>query len=92
MLGWEDIKHAVIVGAGQRLRPKVMTVGVMFMGLLLIMWSTETGAGMMKRIAAPIIDGIVTSFLLELIVCPAIFALWKWRSEVKPSQGAQGTI
>jgi Cu(I)/Ag(I) efflux system membrane protein CusA/SilA len=84
MRGWEDLKQAVIAGAVQRLRPKVMTVGVMFMGLLPIMWSTGTGADVMKRIAAPMIGGIGTSFVLELLVSPAIFALWKWRSEVQP--------
>jgi Cu(I)/Ag(I) efflux system membrane protein CusA/SilA len=85
MQSWEDLKQAVIAGAVQRLRPKVMTVGVMFMGLLPIMWSTGTGADVMKRIAAPMIGGIFTSFVLELIVYPAIFALWKWRTEVKPT-------
>jgi Cu(I)/Ag(I) efflux system membrane protein CusA/SilA len=84
MHDWEDVKHAVIAGAVQRLRPKVMTVGVMFLGLVPIMWSHGTGADVMKRIAAPMIGGIFTSFVLELIVYPAIFALWKWRAEVKP--------
>jgi copper/silver efflux system protein len=81
--GWEDVKQAVIAGAVQRLRPKVMTVGVMFMGLLPIMWSTGAGADVMKRIAAPMIGGIFTSFILELLVYPVIFALWKWRVEVR---------
>jgi len=62
-----------------------MTVGVMFFGLVPIMWSYGAGADMMKRIAAPMIGGIFTSFVLELIVYPAIFALWKWRTEVKPT-------
>jgi copper/silver efflux system protein len=84
MHSWEDLKQAVITGAVQRLRPKVMTVGVMLMGLLPIMWSTGTGADAMKRIAAPMIGGIGTSFVLELLVYPAIFALWKWRTEVRP--------
>ncbi|MBI3799867.1 MAG: efflux RND transporter permease subunit [Deltaproteobacteria bacterium] len=84
MRSWEDLKQAVIAGAVQRLRPKVMTVGVMFLGLVPIMWSHGTGADVMKRIAAPMIGGIFTSFLLELVVYPAIFALWKWRAEVKP--------
>jgi len=83
MQSWEDLKQAVIFGAVQRLRPKVMTVGVMFLGLAPIMWSHGTGADVMKRIAAPMIGGIFTSFLLELIVYPAIFALWKWRAEVR---------
>ncbi len=84
MQSWEDLKQAVISGAVQRLRPKVMTVGVMFLGLTPIMWSHGTGADVMKRIAAPMIGGIFTSFVLELVVYPAIFALWKWRAEVRP--------
>jgi Cu(I)/Ag(I) efflux system membrane protein CusA/SilA len=85
MRSWEDLTQAVIFGAVQRLRPKVMTVGVMFLGLVPIMWSTGTGADVMKRIAAPMIGGIFTSFVLELVVYPAIFALWKWRAEVRPN-------
>jgi Cu(I)/Ag(I) efflux system membrane protein CusA/SilA len=85
MQSWEDLKQAVISGAVQRLRPKVMTVGVMFLGLAPIMWSHGTGADVMKRIAAPMIGGVFTSFVLELVVYPAIFALWKWRAEVKPN-------
>jgi Cu(I)/Ag(I) efflux system membrane protein CusA/SilA len=85
MQSWEDLKQAVIAGAVQRLRPKVMTVGVMFLGLVPIMWSHGTGADVMKRIAAPMIGGIFTSFVLELVVYPAIYALWKWRWEVRPS-------
>jgi Cu(I)/Ag(I) efflux system membrane protein CusA/SilA len=53
------------------------------MGLLPIMWSRGTGADMMKRIAAPMVGGIVTSFVLELLIYPAIYMLWKWWSEVK---------
>ncbi len=83
MQSWEDLKQAVISGAVQRLRPKVMTVGVMFLGLVPIMWSHGTGADVMKRIAAPMIGGIFTSFVLELVVYPTIFALWKWRAEVR---------
>ncbi|HEX6731279.1 MAG TPA: efflux RND transporter permease subunit, partial [Pyrinomonadaceae bacterium] len=60
-----------------------MTVGVMFMGLVPIMWSTGSGADVMKRIAAPMIGGIFTSFILELIVYPAIYAIWKWHFDVK---------
>jgi len=83
MRNWDDLREAVLHGAVKRLRPKVMTVGVMFMGLVPIMWSTGSGADVMKRIAAPMIGGIFTSFILELAVYPAIFALWKWHSEVK---------
>ncbi len=85
MKRWEDLKEAIVHGAVKRLRPKVMTVGVMFMGLIPIMWSTGTGADVMKRIAAPMIGGIFTSFIMELLVYPAIYAIWKWGWEVKPA-------
>jgi Cu(I)/Ag(I) efflux system membrane protein CusA/SilA len=83
MRGWNDLKEAILHGAVKRLRPKVMTVGVMFTGLVPIMWSTGSGADVMKRIAAPMIGGIFTSFILELAVYPAIYGIWKWHSEVK---------
>ncbi|HLG16175.1 MAG TPA: efflux RND transporter permease subunit [Blastocatellia bacterium] len=79
----EDLKQAILHGAVKRLRPKVMTVGVMFMGLVPIMWSTGSGADVMKRIAAPMIGGIFTSFILELAVYPAIYEIWKWYFEVR---------
>jgi Cu(I)/Ag(I) efflux system membrane protein CusA/SilA len=82
---WEDLKEAILHGAVKRVRPKVMTVSCMFMGLLPIMWSTGAGSDVMKRIAAPMIGGIFTSFILELVVYPAIYAVWKWNFEVKPS-------
>jgi Cu(I)/Ag(I) efflux system membrane protein CusA/SilA len=83
MRNWNDLKEAILHGAVKRLRPKVMTVGVMFTGLVPIMWSTGSGADVMKRIAAPMVGGIFTSFILELIVYPAIYAIWKWHFEVK---------
>jgi len=78
-----DLKDAISHGAVKRLRPKIMTVGCMFMGLLPIMWSVGTGADVMKRIATPMIGGIFTSFIMELLVYPCIYLLWKWNSEVK---------
>ncbi|HYM09476.1 MAG TPA: efflux RND transporter permease subunit, partial [Bryobacterales bacterium] len=81
--GWNDLRKAILHGAVRRVRPKVMTVATMFLGLLPIMWSVGTGADVMKRIAAPMLGGIFTSFLLELVVYPAIYALWKWHFEVK---------
>lgn len=83
MRNWNDLKEAILHGAVKRLRPKVMTVGVMFMGLVPIMWSTGSGADVMKRIAAPMVGGIFTSFILELVVYPAIYAIWKWHFDVK---------
>ncbi|HKU20496.1 MAG TPA: efflux RND transporter permease subunit [Terriglobales bacterium] len=79
MRNWDDLRHAIINGAVKRLRPKVMTVSCMLFGLLPIMWSAGSGADVMRRIAAPLIGGIVTSFLMELVVYPPIFAIWKSR-------------
>jgi Cu(I)/Ag(I) efflux system membrane protein CusA/SilA len=81
----EDLRKAVLHGAVQRIRPKFMTVATMFMGLLPIMWSTGAGADVMKRIAAPLIGGIFTSFALELLVYPAIYEIWKWHFALKPA-------
>lgn len=78
-----DLKEAINYGAVKRVRPKAMTVGVMFVALFPIMWSSGAGADVMKRIATPMIGGIFTSFILELLVYPAIYKLWKWHTEVK---------
>jgi len=75
-----DLREAIVHGAVKRIRPKFMTVATMFVGLAPIMWSHGAGADAMKRIAAPMIGGIFTSFLLELVVYPAIYEVWKWRS------------
>jgi len=83
--GWGDLKEAILHGAVKRVRPKVMTVACMFTALFPIMWSTGTGADVMKRIAAPMIGGIFTSFIMELVVYPAIYAIWKWHFEVRPA-------
>jgi Cu(I)/Ag(I) efflux system membrane protein CusA/SilA len=79
MRGREDLKEAIVEGAVKRLRPKVMTVAVMFMGLVPIMWSTGAGSDVMRRIAAPMIGGIFTSFVMELLVYPVIYEIWKER-------------
>ena len=85
MNSWDDLRESIVNGAVKRLRPKVMTVACMLFGLLPIMWSAGTGADVMKRIAAPMVGGIITSFLMELIVYPPIFAIWKWNWKVKPA-------
>jgi Cu(I)/Ag(I) efflux system membrane protein CusA/SilA len=72
-----DLTEAIVHGAVKRVRPKAMTVFAAMLGLLPIMWSIGTGADLMKRIAAPMIGGLVTSFALELLVYPAIYFLWK---------------
>ena len=84
MTSLADLREAIHHGAVKRIRPKFMTVACMFTGLVPIMWSHGAGADVMKRIAAPMIGGIFTSFLLELVVYPAIYEVWKWHFEVKP--------
>ena len=78
-----DLQEAIREGAVRRLRPKVMTVGTTFIGLVPIMWSVGAGSDVMKRIAAPLVGGIFSSFLLELLVYPAVYQLWKWHFELK---------
>jgi len=77
MRSMADLRAAIEDGAVKRLRPKVMTVAVMFLGLVPIMWPTARGSDVMRRIAAPMIGGIFTSFLLELLVYPAVYEIWK---------------
>ena len=86
MNSMEDLRHAVIEGAVHRVRPKLMTVAALFMGLIPIMWSIGAGADVMKRIAAPMIGGLVTSFLLELLIYPVVFYIWKRRSHFSKNQ------
>ena len=74
----QDLKDAIMYGAVKRIRPKLMTVVTDF-GLILVMFSTGAGSDVMKRIAAPMIGGLVTSLLLELIIYPAIYMVWKQR-------------
>jgi Cu(I)/Ag(I) efflux system membrane protein CusA/SilA len=83
-----DLVEAIIHGAVKRVRPKAMTVFAAMLGLLPIMWSTGTGADLMKRIAAPMVGGLVTSFIMELHVYPAIYFLWKRKEVVKDDQAA----
>jgi len=73
-----ELRAAIQHGAVKRIRPKFMTVACMFAGLVPIMWSTGAGADVMKRIAAPMIGGIFTSFALELLVYPALYEVWRW--------------
>jgi Cu(I)/Ag(I) efflux system membrane protein CusA/SilA len=75
----KDLDEAIVHGAVRRVRPKAMTVCAALMGLMPILWSIGTGSDVMKRIAAPMVGGLVTSFILELVVYPAIYLLWKRR-------------
>jgi len=75
-----DLTDAIVEGAAHRIRPKMMTVCAILFGLLPILFGHGSGADVMKRIAAPMVGGVVTSFILELVVYPAIFAWWKGRN------------
>jgi Cu(I)/Ag(I) efflux system membrane protein CusA/SilA len=92
MRNWDDLREAIVQGAVKRLRPKIMTVACMLFALLPILWSVGSGADVMKRIAAPLVGGILISFLMELVVYPPIFAIWKWNFEVKPGLKAQPVL
>jgi Cu(I)/Ag(I) efflux system membrane protein CusA/SilA len=85
-----DLHEAVVEGAAKRIRPKFMTVATMFLGLVPIMWSLGAGSEIMKRIAAPMIGGIFTSFVLELLVYPSIYEIWKWNFDLK--KGARSPL
>jgi Cu(I)/Ag(I) efflux system membrane protein CusA/SilA len=82
----KDLAEAVHHGAVMRLRPKLMTILANMIGLMPVMWATGTGAEVAKRIAAPMVGGVITSFLLELLIYPAIYFLWRWHWEIKPKQ------
>jgi len=74
---WSDLRESIVEGTARRVRPKLMTVTTTMLALLPIMWSAGTGPDVMKRIAAPMVGGLVTSFLLELTIYTAIFAMWR---------------
>jgi Cu(I)/Ag(I) efflux system membrane protein CusA/SilA len=78
-----ELQEAIRYGAVRRLRPKFMTVSTTFIGLVPIMWSIGAGSDVMKRIAAPLVGGIFSSFFLELLIYPAIYQIWKWNFELK---------
>jgi copper/silver efflux system protein len=82
-----QLHETIVAGAAKRLRPKFMTFATMSIGLIPILWSTGTGSEIIKRIAAPMVGGIVTSFILELLVYPAFYAVWRERTvETTPRQ------
>ena len=84
-----DLREAIVDGAAKRLRPKLMTVATMIIGLTPVLWSQGAGSDVMRRIAAPMIGGLVTSFLLELTVYPALFAIWKGRALANVTRSAE---
>jgi len=83
----EDLRTAVMYGAVERVRPKLMTVTTTIVGLLPIMWGHGTGSQVMKRIAAPMVGGLITSTILTLIVIPAIYYLWRGRKFKEKEEG-----
>ncbi len=85
---FEDLRESIVEGAARRIRPKLMAVATTMIGLVPVMWSTGTGADVMKRIAAPMVGGLISSFALQLIIYPAIFALWKRREARTASEKA----
>jgi hypothetical protein len=89
MTSIRDLHDAVIEGAVGRVRPKIMTVCAIFFGLLPIMWSPamQAGADVMKRIAAPMIGGVVTSAILELLIYPVIYVIWRRRELPEKAEG-----
>jgi len=82
----QDLKDSIMEGAVKRVRPKLMTVAVILAGLVPILFSHGAGADVMKRIAAPMVGGVITSEILELTVYPAIYLLWK-RRELRNDEG-----
>ena len=83
-----ELRQAILNGAVKRIRPKFMTVATTFIGLVPIMWASGAGADVMKRIAAPVIGGVFTSFLMELVVYPAIYEVWRWHFDLKRQHSA----
>jgi Cu(I)/Ag(I) efflux system membrane protein CusA/SilA len=84
----EDVDAAIEHGAVERVRPKIMTVTAIMAGLIPILWSQGTGADMMKRIAAPMVGGMISSTILTLVVIPAIYSLWMQRELDRASVSA----
>jgi len=88
-----DLREAIIQGAAKRVRPKFMTFATTCIGLFPVMWATGAGSDVMKRIAAPMVGGIFTSFILELLVYPAIYEIWRWhgvlKRQLRPADGLE---
>jgi Cu(I)/Ag(I) efflux system membrane protein CusA/SilA len=76
----DDLTNVVLEGAAMRIRPKFMTVTTMMLGLLPIFWSTGPGSDLMKRIAAPMVGGMMSSFLMELLIYPVLYYIWRQRA------------
>jgi CzcA family heavy metal efflux pump len=85
---FQDVLHAVHTGAVERIRPMAMAGLANILGLIPVMWATGTGADVMKRLAAPMVGGVLSAMLLTLVVMPALYVIWRWHTDVKPQGGA----
>jgi len=88
---FQDVLHAVHAGAVQRIRPMAMLSLANILGLIPVMWATGTGADVMKRLAAPMVGGILSALLLTLVVIPVLYVIWRWQTDVKRQAGAGQT-
>src|SRR5262245_5797515 len=88
---FQDLLHAVHAGAVQRIRPMAMVSLANILGLIPVMWATGTGADVMKRLAAPMVGGVLSAMLLTLVVIPALYVIWRWHADVKRQAGASQT-
>jgi Cu(I)/Ag(I) efflux system membrane protein CusA/SilA len=79
----QDLLHTVHTGAVERIRPMAMAGLANILGLLPVMWATGTGADVMKRLAAPMVGGVLSAMLLTLVVIPALYVIWRWHTDVK---------
>jgi Cu(I)/Ag(I) efflux system membrane protein CusA/SilA len=96
-LTWHDLHLAIMEGAVERVRPVLMTVAAIIAGLLPILWGNGTGASVMKRIAAPMVGGMVSSTILTLVVIPAAYLLWRGarlrvRAQAVRAEGGRGVV
>jgi Cu(I)/Ag(I) efflux system membrane protein CusA/SilA len=87
-----DLRDAIMEGAVERVRPKMMTVTAIIAGLLPILWGSGTGASVMKRIAAPMVGGMLSSTVLTLVVIPAIYSLWQEYAVIRRSALSQSEL
>jgi len=93
MTSADDVADAVREGALERLRPVVMTVTAIIAGLTPILWSHGTGADVMKRIASPMVGGMLSATLLTLVVIPALYVLWRrWQVEHRPEAAVRSAL
>jgi Cu(I)/Ag(I) efflux system membrane protein CusA/SilA len=85
----QDLLQTVHTGAVERIRPMAMAGLANILGLIPVMWATGTGADVMKRLAAPMVGGVLSAMLLTLVVMPALYVIWRWHTDIKPQGGAK---